>query len=159
LLVPRHAERRNEIIKLLEAQTLSFHVRSKGETAVPDNRIYLADTTGELAYLSNAADLAFIGKSTAPNQGGQTPIEAAALALPMIFGPHMENFREITRSLLESSAAIQIRETKTLAQTTVELLQDLDRRHRLSHEAQNWYRRNRGVSKRLAQDIKTKMLG
>ena len=59
-----------------QAQELPWYQRSTGDT-VPENlAIHLADTTGELAHLSQIADLAFIGKSLAPNEGGQTPIEA-----------------------------------------------------------------------------------
>jgi 3-deoxy-D-manno-octulosonic-acid transferase len=37
--------------------------------------------------------LVFVGKSLPPNEGGQTPIEAALLEKPLMFGPAMSNFR------------------------------------------------------------------
>ena len=77
LLVPRHAERASEIVRMLQGQALSWHQRSSGATPANGLQIHLADTTGELATLLQAADLAFVGKSLPPNKGGQTPIEAA----------------------------------------------------------------------------------
>ncbi|HKK18793.1 MAG TPA: glycosyltransferase N-terminal domain-containing protein, partial [Opitutales bacterium] len=76
LLVPRHAERGPEIKGLLEQQSLAWHQRSNGKPPGGEIIIHLADTTGELSRLSQVADVAFIGKSLAPNDGGQTPIEA-----------------------------------------------------------------------------------
>ncbi|HTB63417.1 MAG TPA: glycosyltransferase N-terminal domain-containing protein, partial [Opitutales bacterium] len=73
LLVPRHAERREEIIALLKNQSLPWHARSTSPRAPQSVKIYLGDTTGELARLTQAADVAFIGKSLPPNNGGQTP--------------------------------------------------------------------------------------
>ncbi|HQU09450.1 MAG TPA: glycosyltransferase N-terminal domain-containing protein, partial [Opitutales bacterium] len=99
LLVPRHMERRDEIIPYLEQGDHPWHLRSQAVQAPHSVIIYVGDTTGELRRLSYAADLVFIGKSIPPNEGGQTPIEAAALGLPIVYGPKMNNFRDICREL------------------------------------------------------------
>ena len=89
LLVPRHVERAPEVLQLLKAQDLPWYQRSTGGEVPRNLAIHLVDTTGELAYLSQTADLAFIGKSLAPNDGGQTPIEAAGLGVPVLMGSNM----------------------------------------------------------------------
>jgi hypothetical protein len=62
----------------------------------------VGDTTGELRKFTQLADVVFVGKSLAPHDGGQTPVEAAVLGKPLLHGPHMTNFREIIRTLTES---------------------------------------------------------
>ena len=76
LLVPRHAERREELRLLLEKSGLEHHFRTQGEASkVVD--VVVGDTTGELRRLTQLADVVFTGKSLAPHDGGQTPVEAA----------------------------------------------------------------------------------
>ena len=153
LLVPRHAERASEIISLLKQQPLLWHQRSTKESAPEEVRIYLADTTGELARLTQIADLAFIGKSLPPNDGGQTPIEAAGLGIPILMGPNMSNFREVTRSLVRSGAARIVKNKHDLEVHSVELMHDTEARERMSEAGIAWHKRNRGSSKRIAEDI------
>ena len=84
LLVPRHSERRAEVAAEVSASGLDWHQRSSGGPIAPAGTIvHLADTTGELRHLTRAADLAFCGKSLAPHEGGQTPIECAAAGVAM----------------------------------------------------------------------------
>ena len=77
ILVPRHAERRTEIERLLLKAGLSYHFRSKGPA--PDRiDVLVGDTTGELRKITQLADIVFVGKSLPPHTEGQTPVEAAA---------------------------------------------------------------------------------
>ncbi|MEM1223732.1 MAG: glycosyltransferase N-terminal domain-containing protein [Verrucomicrobiota bacterium] len=154
LLVPRHAERGPEIAKLLKRQDLPWHQRSNGYEP-ENNRIHLADTTGELTQLSQVADLAFIGKSLPPNEGGQTPIEAAAVGLPILVGPNMSNFKYITRSLLQDKVALIVENEVDLAETALRLAEDKKIRNEMSKAAQIWHRRNQGSSLRIAESILT----
>ncbi len=153
LLVPRHAERAPELLQLLQAQDLAWHQRSKG-TAVPsDLRIHLADTTGELTRLTQAADLAFIGKSLPPNEGGQTPIEAAGLGVPILMGPNMNNFKDLAKSLINTGAALKIHNPDELKQAILRLAQDEAQRIRMQQAGLNWHQSNRGSSQRIAEQI------
>ena len=103
LIVPRHAERRAEIERTLANSGLRFHLRSRGN-ANGEVDVAVADTTGELRRLTQLADLVFVGKSLPPHTEGQTPVEAAALQKPILFGPGMSNFRVITKDLLARGA-------------------------------------------------------
>lgn len=157
LLVPRHAERAPEIVNLLRQQPLAWHQRSTLEPAPDGVCIYLADTTGELARLTQVADLAFIGKSLPPNNGGQTPIEAAGLGIPILMGPHMSNFRDVTRSLVRSGAARIVRSRQSLETHCVELINDIEARKSMSRAGIAWHKRNRGSSQRIADDLWTRL--
>ena len=121
LLVPRHAERGPELAKQLSTQPLAWHQRSSGKRADVTTQIHLADTTGELARLSQAADLAFIGKTLPPHHEGQTPIEAAGLGIPSIMGPKMSNFKELSQSLISAGASQRINTTTELIRAVTEL--------------------------------------
>ena len=103
LLVPRHAERRDVIVAALAKTGLRFHLRSHG-AAPHEVDVAVGDTTGELRDFTQLADLVFCGKSLPPHDGGQSPIEATSLGKPLLFGPHMTNFREIARALRECGA-------------------------------------------------------
>lgn len=153
LLVPRHAERAPEILKLLEDQPLSWHQRSTGEPAPVDLRIHFADTTGELTRLSQSADLAFIGKSLEPNEGGQTPIEAAGLGIPVLMGPNMSNFKAVAHTLLRNGVAHTIETPEALSAKAIELAKDPEARKLMSAAGIKWHKRNRGSSQRIAEGI------
>jgi len=153
LLVPRHAERAAELVAMLKTQDLTWHQRSTGNEAPANLRIHLADTTGELARLTQAADLAFIGKSLAPNAGGQTPIEAAGLGVPMLMGPYMNNFKNVAKSLLRAGAAQRVEDAGELTEGVLRLAQDKAQLAKMQQAGLKWHKANRGSSQRIAEQI------
>ena len=153
LLVPRHAERGPEIIEELQAQPLTWHQRSSGTTPKEDIRIYLADTTGELSMLTQIADLAFIGKSLSPNKGGQSPIDAAGLGIPILFGANMSNFRDISAALVHTGAARITEDESSLEAEIQNLFQDSKLRNEMSGAGPVWHAQSKGSSKRIANSI------
>jgi 3-deoxy-D-manno-octulosonic-acid transferase len=155
LLVPRHAERGPEIVRLLNEQPLTWHQRSQGTETSKTVSIQLADTTGELARLTQVADLAFVGKSLAPNMGGQTPIEAAGLGIPILMGPNMTNFKEVTKSLVHSGAARIATDDDHLEALVLELVKDANARAAMSQAGRDWHANNKGSSARIAESILT----
>jgi 3-deoxy-D-manno-octulosonic-acid transferase len=66
-------------------------------TAIEDGDVLLVDTVGELSSLYSLAKVAFVGGSLVPH-GGQNPLEPARFGVPVLMGPHMENFREIVET-------------------------------------------------------------
>ena len=147
LIVPRHAERRKEIIQLLQSQSLSFHVRSQTKQAARDTLIYLADTTGELALLTQLADIVVVGKSFPPHTEGQSPVEAAYAGKAIICGHGMSNFRIIVRSMKEANALTQIA-PQELSGTLKMLLADDDLRKDFSRRAHVWINTHKGATAR-----------
>ena len=84
-----------------------------------------------------------MGKSLA-GEGGQNPIEPAALGKAVVFGPHMQNFASISEAFLKADAAIQIRDEKNLEQALRELLRDPARREQLGQRALRVVKDNKG---------------
>jgi len=159
LLVPRHAERAPELAALLKAQGLDWHQRSTMQEPEREVRIHLADTTGELSRLTQAADLAFVGKSLPPNAGGQTPIEAAGLGVPILMGPNMGNFKDVAQSLIRAGAAQQVDSAEALREAVLRLAADSCARENMSVAGTAWHRANRGSSERIAAGILQSLSG
>ncbi len=156
LIVPRHAERRSEIERLLGATGLSLHMRSQGSAAGPVD-IAVGDTTGELQAITQIADVVFVGKSLAPHTEGQTPVEAASLGKPILFGPGMGNFRAIARDLVERGAARRLSGPSELAEQAAVLLGDPEQRRSLSAAAASWSRANGGAVGRTLAAIREEL--
>ncbi|NBX34756.1 glycosyltransferase [bacterium] len=149
LLVPRHSERRAEVAAEASASGLAWHQRSTGGAVAPaDTVIHLADTTGELRRLTRAADLAFCGKSLAPHEGGQTPIECAAAGVPIVYGPCMSNFRDICRGLEQAGAAVRTADADGLRAKLAELCADGTARQEMGRRGADWHQGNRGATER-----------
>ena len=148
LLVPRHAERRQEISALLAGSPWKWFLRSQHSSAPFFADICLADTTGELRDLTAVADLAFVGKSLPPHEGGQTPVECAALGVPIVYGPRMSNFRAICQGLEQSDSAVRASSAEAAKETLLRLLSDAQARLALGNNALAWHTRNRGATGR-----------
>ena len=99
VLAPRRPERFDEVAHLVENRGLRLLRRSVPASRLPPPAsppfdVYLLDSIGELASVYRGAVLAFIGGSLV-STGGQNPIEAWAAGVPVVTGPHMENFRDV----------------------------------------------------------------
>lgn len=152
LITPRHAERRKELKAGLESFPLTWHFRTDGP-APSEVTVSIADTTGELTKFLQLADIVYIGKSMEPNRGGQTPIEAAMLKKPIIFGPNMSNFRDIAESLVRHGIAIQFQDEVDLENTIRRLSTNPDDRENQHVKADEWLKANQGATERSLQII------
>jgi 3-deoxy-D-manno-octulosonic-acid transferase len=158
LLVPRHAERRAEIETLLKAAGVSCHFRSHGAASAPVE-VAVGDTTGELRRFTQLAEVVFVGKSLPPHHEGQTPVEAAALGKPVVFGPALSNFRAIARELRETGAARSVADAGELTTVVKELWTDAAARARMAAAAQAWHLANQGAVARTLTVIRAELAG
>lgn len=124
LIVPRHVERRAEIVAALQTLGLRPALRSNAASLVePGAPCLIIDTTGELAAWQHLATVVVIGKSFLA-EGGQNPAEAALARKPVLFGPHMENFTPLVDLLLKHEGARQVAGFEKLTTACGELLTD-----------------------------------
>ena len=77
--------------------------------------------------------------------GGHNPLEPAAFAKPILFGPHMNNFREIAAMLTGAGGAVQVTDARALRITVNELLEDRDRAKRMGQNARRVFDANKGA--------------
>ncbi|MEO0795682.1 MAG: glycosyltransferase N-terminal domain-containing protein [Verrucomicrobiota bacterium] len=153
ILTPRHAERRKEIRKELEKHPVEFAFRTKQPRSDRPLDVYVGDTTGELAMLTQAADVVFVGKSLPPHNEGQTPIEAAALGMPIVYGPGMANFHQVCQSLESAHAAWRALDEADARKKLIQLLTDHQARNSLAQAAHSWHAQNRGAADRILQSM------
>ncbi len=123
-IAPRHFERRHDIRSALSAQGLSTAFRSEPPPTTPPD-IYLIDSTGELREWQSLAHLVIIGKSFLAH-GGQNPAEAIAAGVPVITGPHMENFAPLMHLLHGVAGITQVPDLPSLAETITAFLHSPD---------------------------------
>ncbi len=154
LIVPRHAERKSELVELLKNLPVQAHFRSDSKQAPSGTEVYIADTTGELKMITGFADLVLIGKSFPPNEGGQTPVEAAAMGKAMLFGPSMSNFRDISRNLVRAGAAMRIESTGAIQESIRSLLDSPEKREQMGTAAANCIQQSRGATERVVERIR-----
>ncbi len=114
ILVPRHPERFNQVFELCQREGFATVRRSSGEPVSVTTQVLLGDTMGELLFLYALADSAFVGGSLVPN-GGHNLLEPAALAKPVLSGPHLFNFLEIAALLREAGALVEVDDAQGLA--------------------------------------------
>ena len=156
VLVPRHAERREEVRTEIRKRGMAVVQRS----AFPDGAaplaerpdVLLVDTTGELRGFYAAADVVFVGKSLTQT-GGQNPVEPAKDGKPIVVGPHMENFPVIARDFLAANACAQARDADDLKAILLRLLGDPAERARLGRAAADLVARQAGATRRMADRV------
>lgn len=148
ILVPRHPERFPVVKKLIEKEYLSVATRTLLETVNTKTDVYLVDTMGELKAMYAAADVAFIGGSMVAN-GGHNILEASAVGVPVMFGPFMDNFKEIARVVLIESAAIQCQSKSDIISSMKLLYEQPDYRKELARKGKAFVQKNQGAIDRI----------
>ncbi|PZW80570.1 3-deoxy-D-manno-octulosonic-acid transferase [Pseudomonas sp. 2848] len=151
VLVPRHPERFAAVHELCAGQFSTVR-RSTGDAVTAQSQVLLGDTMGELLFLYALADIAFVGGSLVPT-GGHNPLEPAALALPVLMGPHVFNFLEISAMLREAGALQQVDDAEGLAAAVrrlVELPQDA---RRMGEAGRAVMQANQGALQRLLDGL------
>jgi 3-deoxy-D-manno-octulosonic-acid transferase len=150
-IAPRHVERLREIRAELDALGLRVALASKARMDGEPNKAdcVLLDTTGELQRWYDIATVVFVGKSLTAH-GGQNPVEPILAGKPVVFGPHMENFGMLAKTLVSKKAAIQVRDADSLERAIIELLQDTKARQRLVQNAREVLSTHKGATQRAA---------
>lgn len=153
VLAPRHLTRVKEIEKLLAGLGISYDLRTqlkKGKGRAP---VLILNTLGELFKVYALATVVFIGKSLC-GKGGQNPLEPAIFAKPILFGPHMENFREAAVALLNEKGAAIVRSKEDLEQKAQELLLRPELGTRMGKKAAAVFAAHRGAGAQTWEQIK-----
>ncbi len=136
ILAPRSYERFEEVEGIIKRFFPLYMRRTwighRDLGAHPD--VILIDTIGELNILYGLGSVVFIGGSLVPH-GGQNPLEAAAHKKPVLFGPHMFNFPEISKTLIESGGGVQVEGIKDFHQKSRDILRDPELRKQLGESA------------------------
>jgi 3-deoxy-D-manno-octulosonic-acid transferase len=148
LLAPRHPERADEVALLVRHfgfKPIRISLLQPKEAFA--DAVFILDTVGELISFYAAADIVFVGGSLV-KKGGQNILEPAALGKPVIFGPHMFNFRDIAAEFLKSNAALQALTPEGLLSIIKELLGDKPKIIELARNSKEVILNNQGATEK-----------
>jgi 3-deoxy-D-manno-octulosonic-acid transferase len=148
VIVPRHPQRFDEVAALLEKRGIAYQRRSQNVAISPGTRVLLGDSMGELFAYYGACDVAFIGGSLLP-LGGQNLIEACAMGVPVLIGPHHYNFVDATELAKSAGAAVEVRDAAHLASEVSRLLKDDAKRCEMGKRALDYSRAHQGATSRV----------
>ena len=136
VIVPRHAERGAGIAAQLSAMGFDPVLRvaakrvesgtkegSISPVSSSRDRVWIANTTGELRSWFQLAEVVVIGKSFC-SEGGQNPVEPILCGKPVVVGPHMENFTDVITDLLAVAGICQVADADALSPALLDLFND-----------------------------------
>lgn len=164
-IVPRHPQRFEEVARLMGARFGAGLLRRSARegTGEPGERLatslaagttlaLLGDSMGEMPAYYALADVAILGGSLAPF-GGQNLIEACALGVPVVLGPHTFNFAEAAEQAIEAGAALRVADAGEAARVALGIAMDADRRARMGERALAFAGAHRGASERILERL------
>lgn len=170
-IIPRKPERFNDVSRALETRGHAVKRRSLyqdpggpdpdvvvptdiartgGHLSREKSTIFLGDTMGELRKFYALADVVFVGRTLVP-LGGSDMMEVAALAKPMCFGPHVDNFADVAERLLKARGAVQFMKDDDLVATLRLLLTDRAAAEAMGRRGQDVVRENTGATRRTVE--------
>lgn len=144
ILVPRHPERFDAVNALVEQQGFQVARRSKQAPCTEATQVYLGDTMGELLLMYAVSDVAFIGGSFVP-VGGHNILEASVVGKPVITGPQLFNFAEISEKLIAANGMFVVQNGDELAAEVTQLFQDTYYRNKIGENGHAFVGDNRGA--------------
>jgi len=148
IVVPRHPEKGAAMQAAMAAPDLKIARRGAGESLGADTDIYIADTLGELGLFYRLAGAAFVGGSLIAH-GGQNPIEPALLGVPVLHGPHMENFAAVIENIDRLCAARHVQDPYCSTQGLADIPGRPEARARMGATARAAAEAERGVIDRV----------
>ncbi len=152
LVAPRHAERRAEVLAELQAAGLRAALRSAWSEAPLHPDALVIDSTGELRDWQSLASVVVMGKSFLGG-GGQNPAEAIAAGVPVITGPHMENFAALMQLLLSAGGITQVKSLEALPAALREVFADPDKARAATARGRAALEFHRGAAVRTVEEI------
>ena len=151
IIIPRHPERFNVVYNLAKKAGLSIIRKSSG-MMIEHNQILLGDTMDEMLDYLSVSDIVFVGGSL-NDTGGHNMLEPALLSKPIVFGPNVENFKEISEALLCNEGAVKVGDVDELFQSIGELLERPELCALMGKNAHKYLMSNQGATKKTQKII------
>ncbi len=126
IIIPRHINRKKEILYELNNIGLNSQLHTSSKKLSKNTDIYIVDTYGESAKFYSLSKITFLGGSLIPH-GGQNPLESARRGNYILYGPHIENFKEVygmLKKLKISRRVNSIKSMKFVVQQKINFLQE-----------------------------------
>ncbi len=152
VIVPRHPARLNEILRDFSSLTSHIAIRSKNEALNPETEIYIADTFGELPAFIAGAEFVIMGGAFS-EKGGQNILEVAQQGKAVIFGPHMDNFRDEAKLFLQQQAGVCAESQDELGRLIQEWLDDKEKPRQIGEKALTLNRENSAMAQTYLREL------
>lgn len=156
VIAPRYPERFARAADLAESSGLTVG-RLSDAVAMEGAQCLVIDRMGALLAFYSAADIAFVGGTLAP-VGGHTPLEAAALGRPLVFGPNTKHIEGLVAELLSAGAGFEVTDAESLHTAWAKLLEDVTLREGMGHAARRLVERERGALQRTLEVVEPYLL-
>ena len=150
IIVPRRPERGAEVLNLFRNDGIDTSLLSQPNHVVPT--VVVVDRMGYLSRLYALADIAIVGGSFVP-KGGQNPIEPAACGKPVLFGPDMHDFPDVSKWLIDAGGAVQAGNEKDLYATAHRLLINPQEARMMGERARLVVMEHQGTTVKTVRDI------
>jgi len=155
VLIPRHPERKKDVQTYLKSVDVKCRLRSQLRADDPlcaAGEVLLVNTLGEVLDFYSAADLVFVGGSFVA-VGGHNLLEASLLSKPVLFGPHVHNFREISIKLIRSGAGVKVTDRQEFEHQCVTMLKDPARCKAMGEAGLTLVAENAGATERTMRHL------
>ena len=154
IIAPRHVERIVKIEKIVsDFDYLAFRYTDLLNISIEKApQVIILDKIGALREIYSLATIVFMGGMLI-RHGGQNMLEPAALGKPVIYGPHIHNFQDITEMFLKARAQIMVYDKKELEHTCSWLLSSPEQARVLGSKARKVVERNTGAVKNNIEEI------
>jgi len=159
VLVPRHPERCQEVADLLAESQLVPVLRSRLDervTTLATDEVLIGDTLGEMLLFYSVADVIFVGGSLV-SIGGHNILEALQVHRPVVFGPHMQNFKQISQLVLDAGGGRCVGDAAELRLALKELFADETLRISMARSGHGLLKKNSGATQQIMTFLKTLM--
>ena len=123
IIIPRHTNRIKQITDQFNKDKVLFLLRSESNLKITNEAFLLVDTFGELGIFFKLSEIAVVGGSFS-NHGGHNPIETKDFNCSLIFGPHMENFKDIKNDIIRFKAGFEVKNSSQLMKMILRLLKN-----------------------------------
>lgn len=153
ILVPRHPERFSEVYEMCKTRGFNVIRYSENKECSSATNILLGDVMGQLLLFYAVSDVAFVGGSLVP-WGGHNLLEPAALAKPILSGPYLSAFSEISELFTDAGALIKVADEKALADNLIKLFGDKILQEKLGTRALDVVEKHRGATKKILEVIR-----
>jgi 3-deoxy-D-manno-octulosonic-acid transferase len=149
VIAPRYIDRAGRIAALAREAGLTVGLRSQENRE--GGQVVVLDTIGELARAYRLAAVVFVGGSFT-KRGGQNILEPAGQGKPVLYGPHMDNFRDSVQ-VLEGRGGLQVKDAEELFTRVSELLAQPSQLQRLGEQARATVSQISGASQRNVEHM------
>jgi len=146
VLVPRHPERSDSVLKIFEENGIKSEVCSRFLPEDNINDVVIINSIGILNNLYRNATISFVGGSLLKKYGGHNIVEPATNKCPFIVGPFMKNFEEVINLFKTQDACIQLSHSNEFYYKIKELLNNQELRNNMANNALKVIESNSGSS-------------